>query len=132
MENRKSTACAICWLKSVLHEKKRRTGSDSGRTNATKTVSDVFRHRSEIGKLYCRTRFDVGLERVKQLFDLFICASLSFDILFTVMENMQIFKVFSVRYVLLCIYRVIQKDGLNFVRLYFLNYTRYVNDLQNI
>jgi hypothetical protein len=24
------------------------------------------------------------------------------------------------------------KDGLNFVRLYFLNYTRYVNDLHNI
>jgi len=23
---------------------------------------------------------------------------------------------------------MIQKDGLNFVRLYFLNYTRYVND----
>jgi len=31
-----------------------------------------------------------------------------------------------------CIYRVIQKDGLNFVRLYFLNYTSYVNDLHNI
>jgi len=30
------------------------------------------------------------------------------------------------------IYRVIQKDGLNFVRLYFLNYTSYVNDLHNI
>ena len=29
-------------------------------------------------------------------------------------------------------YRVIQKVGLNFVRLYFLNYTRYVNDLHNI
>jgi len=29
-------------------------------------------------------------------------------------------------------YRVIQKDGLNFVRLYFLNYTWYVNDLHNI
>jgi hypothetical protein len=28
-----------------LHEEKRRTGSDSGRTNATKTVSDV----SDIG-----------------------------------------------------------------------------------
>jgi len=27
---------------------------------------------------------------------------------------------------------VIQKDGLNFVRLYFLNYTWYVNDLRNI
>jgi len=32
----------------------------------------------------------------------------------------------------LMIYRVIQKDGLNFVRLYFLNYTWYVNDLHNI
>ena len=30
------------------------------------------------------------------------------------------------------LYSVIQKDGLNFVRLYFLNYTRYVNDLHNI
>ena len=29
-------------------------------------------------------------------------------------------------------YRVIQKDGLNFVRLYFLNYTWYVNDLHNV
>jgi hypothetical protein len=27
---------------------------------------------------------------------------------------------------------MIQKDGLNFVRLYFLNYTWYVNDLHNI
>jgi len=27
---------------------------------------------------------------------------------------------------------VIKKDGLNFVRLYFLNYTRYVNYLYNI
>jgi len=30
------------------------------------------------------------------------------------------------------IYSVIQKEGLNFVRLCFLNYTRYVNDLRNI
>ena len=29
-------------------------------------------------------------------------------------------------------YSVIQKDGLNFVRLYFLNYTRYVNDPHKI
>jgi len=29
-------------------------------------------------------------------------------------------------------YSVIQKDGLNFVRLYFLNYTWNVNDLHNI
>jgi hypothetical protein len=27
-------------------------------------VSDVFRHRSGTGKSYCRTRFDVGSERV--------------------------------------------------------------------
>jgi hypothetical protein len=33
--------------------------------NATKIVSDVFRHRSRTGKSYCRTRFDVGSERVK-------------------------------------------------------------------
>jgi hypothetical protein len=32
--------------------------------NATKTASDVFRHRSGTGKSYCRTRFDVGSERV--------------------------------------------------------------------
>ena len=62
--NRKSTTCTICWLKPVLHDEKRRTGSESGRTNATKTVSDVFRHRSGTGKSYCRTRSDVGLERV--------------------------------------------------------------------
>ena len=30
------------------------------------------------------------------------------------------------------LYSVIQKDALNFIRLYFLNYTRYVNDLHNI
>jgi len=30
------------------------------------------------------------------------------------------------------IYRVIKKDELNFVLLYFLNYTWYVNDLHNI
>jgi len=29
-------------------------------------------------------------------------------------------------------YRMVKKDGLNFVRLYFLNYTWYVNDLHNI
>jgi len=33
---------------------------------------------------------------------------------------------------LMQIYRVIKKDGLNFVRLYFLNYTWYVDDLHNI
>jgi hypothetical protein len=65
--NRKSTTCATCWQKFVLHEEKRRTGSDSGRTNATKTVSDVFRHRSGTGKLYCCKRFDVESERVKQI-----------------------------------------------------------------
>jgi len=30
------------------------------------------------------------------------------------------------------IYGVILKDGPNFIRLYFLNYTWYVNDLRNI
>jgi len=30
------------------------------------------------------------------------------------------------------LYSMIQTDGLNFVRLYFLNYTWYVNDLPNI
>jgi hypothetical protein len=45
---------------SVLHEEKRRTGSDS---KATKIVSDVFRHRSRTGKSYCWTRSDVGSER---------------------------------------------------------------------
>ena len=30
------------------------------------------------------------------------------------------------------LYSVIQKDGLHFVRLYFLNNTWYVNDLHNI
>jgi hypothetical protein len=48
----------------ILHEEKRRTGSDNGRTNATKTLLDVFRHRSGTGKSYCRTRFDVGSKRV--------------------------------------------------------------------
>jgi hypothetical protein len=54
-------------LAKVLHEEKRRTGSDSGRTNATKTMSDVFQHQSGTGKSYCRTRFDVASERVKEL-----------------------------------------------------------------
>ena len=41
--NRKSTTCTICWLKSVLHEEKRRTVSDSGEGTQTqqKNVSDV-------------------------------------------------------------------------------------------
>ena len=34
-------------------------------------------------------------------------------------------------YIYIYIYSVIQKDGINFERLYFLNYTRYVNDLHN-
>jgi hypothetical protein len=37
----------------------------AGEQNETKTVSDVFRHRSRTGKSYCRTRSDVGSERVK-------------------------------------------------------------------
>jgi len=45
--NRKSTTCAICWPKSVLHEEKRRTGSNS-RAGATKS---------------CRTSSDIGVEQ---------------------------------------------------------------------
>jgi hypothetical protein len=69
--NRKSTTCATCWLKSVLHEEKCWTGSGNGRTNATKIVSDIFRHRRRTGKSYCRTRSDVGSERVKFMFCVF-------------------------------------------------------------
>jgi hypothetical protein len=67
MEKQKEYNLRYLLVKSVLHEEKRRTGSDSGRTNATKNVSDVFRHRSGTGKSYCRTRSDVGSERVKRL-----------------------------------------------------------------
>jgi len=35
-------------------------------------------------------------------------------------------------YIYIYIYSVIEKDGLNFVRVYFLNYTWYVNDLHKI
>jgi hypothetical protein len=45
--NRKSTTCAICWPKSILHEEKHRTGSDSG-AGATKT---------------CRMSSDIGAEQ---------------------------------------------------------------------
>jgi hypothetical protein len=34
------------------------------RANKCKKVSDVFRHRNKTGKSYCRTRSDVGSERV--------------------------------------------------------------------
>jgi hypothetical protein len=53
-----------CWLKSVLREEKHRRGSDTGRTNATKTVSDIFRHQSRTEKSYCQTMCDVGSEGV--------------------------------------------------------------------
>jgi hypothetical protein len=33
----------------------------------TKTVWDIFRHRSRTGKSYYRTRSDVGSERVKYM-----------------------------------------------------------------
>jgi len=36
-----------------------------GEQTQQKTVSDVFQHRSGTGKSYCRTRSDVGSERVK-------------------------------------------------------------------
>ena len=41
--NRKSTTCAICSPKSVLHEEKRRTGSDSGAgaTKSCRMSSDI-------------------------------------------------------------------------------------------
>jgi hypothetical protein len=39
----------------------------AGEQTRTKTVSDVFRHRSGTGKSYCRTRFDVGSERVNTM-----------------------------------------------------------------
>jgi len=45
--NRKSTTCAICSPMSVLHEEKRRTGSDSG-AGATKS---------------CRSSSDIGAEQ---------------------------------------------------------------------
>jgi hypothetical protein len=45
--NIKSTTCAICWPKSVLHEEKRRTGSNSG-AGTTKT---------------CWTSSDIGAEQ---------------------------------------------------------------------
>jgi hypothetical protein len=65
MEIQKEYNLRYLLAKSVLYEEKRWTDSDSGRTNSTKTVSGVFRHRSGIGKSYCRTRSDVGSERVK-------------------------------------------------------------------
>jgi len=46
-KKRKSTTCAICWPKSVLHEEKRRIGSDS-RAGATKT---------------CQMSSDIGAEQ---------------------------------------------------------------------
>jgi hypothetical protein len=33
-------------------------------------VSDIFRHRNETGKSYCRTRFDEGSERVNPVLTL--------------------------------------------------------------
>ena len=46
-ETERVQPCAICWPKSVLHEKKHRTGSDSG-AGATKT---------------CQTSSDIGAEQ---------------------------------------------------------------------
>jgi hypothetical protein len=67
IEKQKEYNLRYLLVKSVLHKEKHRTGSDSRRTNTTKTVSDVFRHRSGTGKSYCRTRFDIGSERVKSI-----------------------------------------------------------------
>ena len=50
-----------------------------------------------------------------------------YNVLYTVSTQQYISTV-----IYIYIYRVIQKDGLNFVRLYFLNYTWYVTDLHNI
>ena len=49
-------------------------------------------------------------------------------------QSIDLLNLMSVNYIYLCVlkYSVIQKGRLNFVRLYFLNYTRYVNDLHNI
>jgi len=44
--------------------------------------------------------------------------------------NIQQYMIYSKRAFVLV--SVIQEDGLNFVHLYFLNYTWYVNDLHNI
>jgi hypothetical protein len=48
--NRKSTTCAICWLKSVLHEENRRTGSDS-------------RAGEQMQQKKCRMSSDIGAEQ---------------------------------------------------------------------
>jgi hypothetical protein len=45
--NRKSTTCAICWLKSLLHEEKRWTGSDNGA--GEQTQQKTRRMSSDIG-----------------------------------------------------------------------------------
>jgi hypothetical protein len=63
MEKQKEYNLLYLLTKSILHKEKRRKGSDRRRTNATKTVLDVFQHRSRTGKSYCWMRFDVGSER---------------------------------------------------------------------
>ena len=63
--NRKRSAYSLCWLKSVLHEENRRTGSDSGAgAQRTKNVSGNIRHWSGRGKS-CRTGSNLRSERVK-------------------------------------------------------------------
>ena len=47
-------------------------------------------------------------------------------------HGFSVVKISSCAMAYIYIYRVIQKDVLNFVRLYFLNYTWHVNDLHNI
>jgi len=48
------------------------------------------------------------------------------------MLNLQCSYISASLHIYIYIYSMIQKDGLSFVRLYFLNYTWYVNDLHNI
>ena len=46
--------------------------------------------------------------------------------------NFRLLKTIYAHLLVLLKYSVIKKYGLDFVRLYFLNYTRYENDLHNI
>jgi hypothetical protein len=97
---------------------------------------------------YIHANFSIYL-LTEEFIALFICYGdrefLSFIDQYTVNIPSQVFNQFaparsfycSCRYLITTgtvqySYSVIKKDGLNFVRLYFLNYTRYVNDLYNI
>jgi hypothetical protein len=90
----------------MLHEEKRRTGSDSGRTNATKTVSDVFRHQSGTGKLYCRTRFDVGLEMVNITLFIFFRLTHSLGVSTVIRYRAVFCPILAVNHILMRIYSI--------------------------